>query len=74
MPVSACVTYIGRKTIESARDLVEASFPGAEVIYADTDSLFVKFPLNILAKGLEGLNASFDLAKKVTNHSIIHNP
>lgn len=67
MPVSACVTYIGRKTIEASRDLVEKEYPGAQVIYADTDSLFILFPENIIPKGIEGLNKTFVVAKEVAD-------
>lgn len=80
MPVSACVTYIGRKTIESAKEWVERTYPGAIVIYAgmkyplvlsslltipaDTDSLFIFFPETMIPKGIEGLNATFPLAQE----------
>lgn len=67
MPVSACVTYIGRKTIEAAKEWVEKNYPGSQVIYADTDSLFVQFPQHLLCRGMDGLMASFVLAKEVAN-------
>lgn len=78
MPVPACVTYIGRKTIEYAKNIVEQLFPGTRVIYADTDSLFILFPKNIIPtvnlfssyilkqkKGYDGLNKTFIIAPKV---------
>ncbi len=64
MPVSACVTYIGRKTIESAKEWVEKTYVGTKVIYADTDSLFILFHESIIPKGVEGLIKTFDVAEQ----------
>lgn len=40
---AASVTYYGRTYINRAMQIVETNFKGAEVIYGDTDSLFVDF-------------------------------
>lgn len=62
MPISACVTFIGRLSIERSKNYVETKYPGWKVLYADTDSLFIDMQL---PKTHEGLVQSFTLAKKV---------
>jgi len=52
LPVAACTTAAGRKALGIARRVVESEF-GADVIYGDTDSIFVKFPTQDLAKSIE---------------------
>jgi len=52
LPVAACTTAAGRKALGIARRVVESEF-GADVIYGDTDSIFVKFPTTDLAKSIE---------------------
>ena len=52
LPVAACTTAAGRKALGIARRVVETEF-GAEVVYGDTDSIFVKFPTKDLAKSIE---------------------
>lgn len=42
--IAACTTAVGREHIMKAKAFVEREF-GAEVIYGDTDSIFIKFPL-----------------------------
>ncbi len=41
--IAACVTSIGRSMIYATKHLVEKEFAGAEVVYGDTDSVFIKF-------------------------------
>jgi DNA polymerase elongation subunit (family B) len=65
MPVSACITYIGRKTIEAAKEHVENNYKGSKVIYADTDSLFIKFPESMIPDTMEGMNMTFKLSAKI---------
>ncbi len=52
MCVAASTTAAGRKALGIAKRVVETEF-GAEVIYGDTDSIFVKFPTKDLAKSIE---------------------
>ena len=49
--VAACTTSAGRKALGIAKRVVETEF-GAEVIYGDTDSIFVKFPTKDLAESI----------------------
>jgi DNA polymerase elongation subunit (family B) len=49
--VAACTTAAGRKALYYAKQVVETQF-GAEVIYGDTDSIFVKFPTQDLAESI----------------------
>lgn len=44
-PVAASITATGRMLLlQSAAEIVKL-FPGADIVYGDTDSLFVKYPL-----------------------------
>ena len=49
--VAACTTAAGRKALYYAKKVVETQF-GAEVVYGDTDSIFVKFPTKDLAESI----------------------
>ena len=42
LEVAACTTAAGRDRIKDAKTIVETEF-GGEVIYGDTDSIFIKF-------------------------------
>jgi DNA polymerase elongation subunit (family B) len=50
--VAACTTAAGRERIQFAKSVVEKEF-GGEVVYGDTDSIFVKFPTKDLAEAIE---------------------
>ena len=43
--IAACTTATGRKMIMLAKDYIEKNNEGAEIIYGDTDSLFIKFTI-----------------------------
>ena len=43
--IAASTTAIGKELLKFAQDNVEEKFPGSEVIYGDTDSIFVKFKI-----------------------------
>lgn len=62
MCIAACTTAVGRRSLLFAKSTVEAD--GAEVVYGDTDSIFVKFP----GKDLVGaIKAGQDAATKITS-------
>lgn len=61
--IAACTTATGRKMILLAKDFVEKEY-GAEVIYGDTDSIFVSFPTN--AHGTEAVQKSLDMGNDVS--------
>lgn len=50
--VAACTTAAGRERIQFAKSVVETEFK-AEVIYGDTDSIFIKFPTKDLTESIE---------------------
>lgn len=52
LEVAACTTAAGRDRIVFARKIAETEF-GGEVIYGDTDSIFIKFPVTDLATSIE---------------------
>jgi DNA polymerase delta subunit 1 len=49
--VAACTTAAGRDRIYFAKKIVEEEFSG-DVIYGDTDSIFIKFPTQDLAESI----------------------
>jgi len=50
--VAACTTAAGRKALGLAKHIVETEF-GADVVYGDTDSIFIKFPTTDLAESIQ---------------------
>ena len=52
LEVAACTTAVGRQKIYDAKKIVETEF-GGEVIYGDTDSIFIKFQTRDLAESIE---------------------
>jgi len=50
--VAACTTAAGRDRLMFAKDIVETEF-GGQVIYGDTDSIFIKFPTKDLSQAIE---------------------
>ena len=52
MCVAASTTAAGRNQLMLAKRIVEAEF-GAEVVYGDTDSIFIKFPTKDLAESIK---------------------
>lgn len=51
MCVAACTTAVGRRQLLYAKDFVEREY-GAEVVYGDTDSIFIKFRTQDLAESI----------------------
>ena len=49
--VAASTTAAGRKQLLFAKDVVESEF-GAQVVYGDTDSIFIKFPTKDVAESI----------------------
>lgn len=61
--VAASTTAAGRKALGIAKRVVETEF-GAQVVYGDTDSIFVKFPTKDLAESIQlGISAG----KRITS-------
>ena len=57
--VAACTTAAGRERILFAKSIVESEF-GGDIVYGDTDSIFIKFPT-------KDLRESIDLAKRAAD-------
>jgi DNA polymerase delta subunit 1 len=60
--VAACTTAAGRKALFTAKKIAETEY-GADVIYGDTDSIFIKFPTQDLA---ESIRLGIDAGKRIT--------
>jgi DNA polymerase elongation subunit (family B) len=60
--VAACTTAAGRKALFTAKKIAETEY-GAEVVYGDTDSIFIKFPTQDLA---ESIRLGIDAGKRIT--------
>jgi len=52
LEIAACTTAAGRSQIQFAKNIVETEFNG-EIIYGDTDSIFIKFPTRDLAESIK---------------------
>jgi DNA polymerase elongation subunit (family B) len=61
--VAASTTAAGRKALGIAKRVVETEY-GAQVIYGDTDSIFVKFPTKDLA---ESIALGISAGKRITS-------
>tara|TARA_B110000977_G_scaffold201886_1_gene299804 strand:- start:9167 stop:11956 length:2790 start_codon:yes stop_codon:yes gene_type:complete len=59
-PVASCTTSIGRGMIDHTKRLVEEWYPGATVVYGDTDSVMVRFDTG-KERGQKALEKSFEL-------------
>jgi DNA polymerase elongation subunit (family B) len=60
--VAACTTAAGRKALFTAKRIAEVEY-GADVVYGDTDSIFIKFPTQDLA---ESIRLGIDAGKRIT--------
>jgi len=60
--VAACTTAAGRKALFLAKHIAETEF-GGEVVYGDTDSIFIKFPTQDLA---ESIRLGIAAGKRIT--------
>ena len=61
--VAACTTAAGRKALNLAKTIVETEYK-AEVIYGDTDSIFIRFPTQDLA---ESISLGISAGKRITS-------
>lgn len=61
--VAASTTAAGRKALYLAKHIVESEF-GGQVVYGDTDSIFIKFPTKDLA---ESIHLGIAAGKRITS-------
>lgn len=61
--IAAATTAVGRKNIMFAKNFVEREYPGTVVVYGDTDSIFIKFPMGG-RRGLEAIYHAIDLCEE----------
>ena len=50
--IAACTTAIGRNKLCQAAEITTKNFPDAQIIYGDTDSIFVNYNIEKTKKGL----------------------
>ncbi len=73
--VSACTTATGREMIMFTKNYIENHYPGSEIVYGDTDSVFIDFNLKDkngeLLKGttavFESMKTLQEAAKKISS-------
>jgi len=65
MFVAACTTAAGRRALQFARRVAESEF-GGDVVYGDTDSIFVKFPTKDVAESIRmGMECGNSISKQM---------
>jgi DNA polymerase elongation subunit (family B) len=63
--VAACTTAAGRKALQFARSVAESEF-GGDVVYGDTDSIFVKFPTRDVAESIRlGIECGTSISRQM---------
>jgi DNA polymerase elongation subunit (family B) len=66
--IAACTTAVGRNLVMFAKNTVEEKIEGTEVVYGDTDSVFVKFKMEDdngkKLLGLEAVQKSIEIGLK----------
>ena len=65
LPIASTVTTQGRYMIETTKNFVEATFPGAIVRYGDTDSVMIEFDVQGRT-GIEAIEYSWNLGKEAS--------
>ena len=65
MFVAACTTAAGRRALQFARRVAESEF-GGDVVYGDTDSIFVKFPTKDVAESIRmGVDCGLSISRQM---------
>ena len=63
--VAACTTAAGRRALQFARSVAETEF-GGDVVYGDTDSIFVKFPTKSVSESIRmGIDCGVSISKQM---------
>ena len=63
--VAACTTSAGRRALQFARTVAEGEF-GGDVVYGDTDSIFVKFPTKDVAESIRmGIECGVSISRQM---------
>jgi DNA polymerase elongation subunit (family B) len=63
--VAACTTAAGRRALQFARSVAESEF-GGDVVYGDTDSIFVKFPTKDVAESIRmGIDCGASISRQM---------
>ncbi len=63
LPIAALTTSVGRQMIATTKRRVVELFPGSQVIYGDTDSVMVKFPVEA---SMDGVRQSFEMGERAS--------
>ena len=64
--IAACTTATGRYMLHMARDFVIENYPGTQVVYGDTDSIFVKFPMPEGVQGEDAVRLAISLGEEAS--------
>ena len=65
MFVAACTTAAGRRALQFARTVAESEF-GGDVVYGDTDSIFVKFPTKDVSESIRmGIECGVSISRQM---------
>ena len=63
--VAACTTAAGRRALQFARSVAETEF-GGDVVYGDTDSIFVKFPTKSVSESIRmGIDCGVSISRQM---------
>jgi DNA polymerase delta subunit 1 len=69
--IAACTTATGRKLINFSANFVRTHYPGSEIVYGDTDSIFIRFDCrDRFGERLNGLDAVYKSLELCTEAAI----
>jgi DNA polymerase delta subunit 1 len=68
--IAACTTATGRNLILKAKDFLEQNYEGVNIVYGDTDSLFISFPMTYTENGMVQKRTGKDAIQHAINMGI----
>jgi len=64
-PVASSITATGRMLLLLSRQTILREFPGSTIVYGDTDSLFVKYPVDRTLSDMEQRKVSIECGNRL---------